>query len=223
MRLDKLPWSVNGQKQDSKDSLLNIPSLSPRLVPERQLVLCLKPPVMGTHYLTRLLISIHCVQQDAALCSKSSLHPNSNHSWFYSCAWVLSHFGCVRFFVTLWTVAPSVRGIHLARILEWVTISYSRELPNPGIKPAPPFLAGGFLTAEPQGEPLYSCEAGTIIVLLARWGVKVLVRQRAHKLIHDKAERCCLLFSCQVMSDSSKPHRPQQPGFPVPHHLPEFA
>ena len=135
MRLDKLPWRVNGQKQDSKDSLLNIPSLSPRLVPERQLIFCLKPPVMGTHYLTRLLISIHCVQQDTALCSKSSLHRNSNQSWFYSCAWVLSHFSCVQFFATLWTVAPSVRGIHQAGILEWVTISYSKDLPNPGIEP----------------------------------------------------------------------------------------
>ena len=43
----------------------------------------------------------------------------------------------------------SVHGILQARILEWVAISYSRDLPEPGIKPASPkspALAGGFFT-----------------------------------------------------------------------------
>ena len=30
-------------------------------------------------------------------------------------------------------------------------------------------------------------------------------------------------FSCSVMSDSLRPHGLQHPGFPVLHHLPEFA
>ena len=41
----------------------------------------------------------------------------------------------------------SVHGIFQARILEWVVISFSRDLPDPGIKPeslASPVLAGGF-------------------------------------------------------------------------------
>ena len=41
----------------------------------------------------------------------------------------------------------SVHGISQARILEWVVISFSRDLPDPGIKPeslASPVLAGGF-------------------------------------------------------------------------------
>ena len=38
----------------------------------------------------------------------------------------------------------SVHGIFQARILEWVAISYSRDLPDKGIKPAPLALAGGF-------------------------------------------------------------------------------
>ena len=49
-------------------------------------------------------------------------------------------------------------GILQARILEWVAISSSRDLPNPGIVPASlksPVLAGGFLptsaTWEAQG------------------------------------------------------------------------
>ena len=32
-----------------------------------------------------------------------------------------------------------------------------------------------------------------------------------------------LLFSCQVMSDSSQPHGLQHTRLPCPHHLPEFA
>ena len=46
----------------------------------------------------------------------------------------------------------SVHGILQARILEWVAISYSRDLPEPGIKPAslkPPTLADGFCTTVP--------------------------------------------------------------------------
>jgi len=39
------------------------------------------------------------------------------------------------------------------RILEWVAISFSRDLPNSGIKPAllsSPALTGGFLTSAPS-------------------------------------------------------------------------
>ena len=43
----------------------------------------------------------------------------------------------------------SVHGIFQARILEWVAISYSRDLPNTGMKPVSlmsPALAGRFFT-----------------------------------------------------------------------------
>ena len=46
-----------------------------------------------------------------------------------------------------------VHGIYQARILEWVAILSSRDLPDPGIEPASPALAGGFFTAEPPGKP----------------------------------------------------------------------
>ena len=49
----------------------------------------------------------------------------------------------------------SVHGISQARRLEWVAISYSRDLPNPGIKPVSPELGGGFFTTEPLGKPHY--------------------------------------------------------------------
>ena len=31
-----------------------------------------------------------------------------------------------------------------------------RDLPNPGIEPVPPALAGGFFTSEPPGKPLFT-------------------------------------------------------------------
>ena len=50
----------------------------------------------------------------------------------------------------------SVHGISQAGILRWVAISYSRDLPNPGIEPvslAAPALSGRFFTTEAPGEP----------------------------------------------------------------------
>ena len=45
----------------------------------------------------------------------------------------------------------SVPRISLARILEWVAISFSR---GPGMEPESPALAGRFFTTEPPGKPL---------------------------------------------------------------------
>ena len=42
----------------------------------------------------------------------------------------------------------STPGISQVRILEWVAISSSEDLPDPGIKLTSPALAGGFFTTE---------------------------------------------------------------------------
>ena len=50
----------------------------------------------------------------------------------------------------------SVHRIFQARILEWiVAISYIRDLPNSGIEPVSPSLAGKFFTTEPPGKPVF--------------------------------------------------------------------
>ena len=49
----------------------------------------------------------------------------------------------------------SVHGIFQAKILEWVTISFSRYLPDPGIKPGSPALQADSLLSEPPGKPLF--------------------------------------------------------------------
>ena len=54
------------------------------------------------------------------------------YTLFY--AYVLSHFSCVRLYVTLWTLAhqdPLSNGILQARILEWVVLPFSRGSSQP--------------------------------------------------------------------------------------------
>ena len=48
----------------------------------------------------------------------------------------------------------SVHGILQTRILEWVTIPFPVDLPNPGIEPRSPALQGGSLLSEPPGRPI---------------------------------------------------------------------
>ena len=40
-----------------------------------------------------------------------------------------------------------------ARILEWVAIFFSRDLPDPGIELSFPALVGGFITTVPPWKP----------------------------------------------------------------------
>ena len=59
------------------------------------------------------------------------------------CAVLSLVLSCVQLFATLWTEARQAllsTGIHQARILEWVAMSASRDLPNTGIKPRSPTL-----------------------------------------------------------------------------------
>ena len=58
---------------------------------------------------------------------------------------------CVRLFATMDCSLPdfSLHGILQARILEWVAISFSRDLPDPGIEPGSPALQADALPSEP--------------------------------------------------------------------------
>ena len=55
--------------------------------------------------------------------------------------------------VWLFVTHGLVHGILQARILEWVTFPFSRDLPNSGIEPRSPALQMDSLPAEPQGKP----------------------------------------------------------------------
>ena len=52
--------------------------------------------------------------------------------------------------------SPLSIGLICPMSMEWVAISSSKDLPDPGIEHIPPALAGGFFTAEPPGKPLSS-------------------------------------------------------------------
>ena len=67
---------------------------------------------------------------------------------------------CVQLFSTLWSVvyqAPPSMGILQARILEWVAISFSRDLPDPGIEPGSPAFQADALPSEPPGKHTILC------------------------------------------------------------------
>ena len=69
--------------------------------------------------------------------------------WVYMCAQLLSH---VQFFVTPWTVAcQAPLSMEFSRQEYWngLPFSPSGALPNPGIEPTPPTLAGQFFTTVP--------------------------------------------------------------------------
>ena len=66
---------------------------------------------------------------------------------------------CVQLFATPLTVAhqaPLSMGILQARILEWVTMPSSRDLPNPGIEPRSPTLPVDSSSSEPPGKSKYN-------------------------------------------------------------------
>ena len=52
----------------------------------------------------------------------------------------------------------SIHGILQARILEWVAISFSRDLPDPGIELRSPAWQADALTSEPPGKPSMDAE-----------------------------------------------------------------
>jgi len=68
------------------------------------------------------------------------------------CAHSLS---CVQFFVTSWTVAHQTPPWNFPGKNTGVGCHFLLQgnLPNPGIKPASPALAGRFVTTEPPGKP----------------------------------------------------------------------
>ena len=50
--------------------------------------------------------------------------------------------------------SSSVYGIFQARVLEWVAVSFSRDLPNPRIEPGSPTLQADALLSELPRKPM---------------------------------------------------------------------
>ena len=67
-----------------------------------------------------------------------------------------SCFSCVPLFATLWIVArqaPLSMGFTRQEYWSGLPFATLGDLPDPGIKPAFPALAGGFFTTDPPGRP----------------------------------------------------------------------
>ena len=76
---------------------------------------------------------------------------------FYRCVWVMSLHSCLTLCYSMDCTLPgsSVHGLLQARILERVSVPFSRYIPHPRIKPASPALPSRFFTTEPPGKPLF--------------------------------------------------------------------
>ena len=78
-----------------------------------------------------------------------------NPSTEYVHVCVLSHFSCVRLFVTPWTVAlqaPLFMGFSSQEYWNGLPFPSPGDIPNPGIKPESPALAGKFFTSSATWE-----------------------------------------------------------------------
>ena len=118
----------------------------------------------------------------------------------------------------------SVHGIFQARILEWVAISLSRGLPDPGIHAtsrAAPALAGRFFTTGPPGRLLmvYTCTrmwayaACIRDIYLNQWSFSPQSLASFWILPWSAAAAAKSLQSYPTLSD---PRDGSPPGFPVP-------
>ena len=88
------------------------------------------------------------VKATKEMCPSVQIHSLCAH------AQLLSH---VQLFVTPWTIAHQAPlSMEFPRQEYWSGLPFPtpRDLPDPGIEPAFPALAGGFLTNEPPGKPL---------------------------------------------------------------------
>ena len=97
-----------------------------------------------------------------ALSMSSRIVKDSPLASYCACSWLLL-FVVVQSLSHVWLFChpmdcslpgSSVHGIFQARVLEWVAISFSGDLPNSGIKPPSPALAGRFFSTEPPGKPV---------------------------------------------------------------------
>ena len=71
---------------------------------------------------------------------------------------VVQSLSCVQLFLTSWTIAlQAPLSMGFSRQKSWSRLPFSPlwDLPDPGIEPAPPSLAGRFLTPEPPGTPIF--------------------------------------------------------------------
>ena len=103
---------------------------------------------------------------------------------------------------------PSIHGILQARILEWVAIPSPGDLPDPGIEPKSPALAGGFFTTETPEKPisLFYCHKKTASALFSSSTLSLSSNQVL--IIWVQLVICCLFSFFLFKSYKEKSSRP---------------
>ena len=129
--------------------------------------------------------------------------------------------------MTPWTVAcqPHLSmGILQARIMEWVAMPSSGDLPSIGIKPRSPALQEHYLPSELPGKPKktgmgsLSLLQGKFLTQESNWGLLYCSRilysvNQVRSVQFSSVAQSCLTL-CDPMNHS-------MPGLPVHHQLPE--
>ena len=119
---------------------------------------------------------------------------------------VISSLSSVWFLCNIIDYSPPgsfVHRIFWARILGWVAISYSRDLPDLGIKPASPTLAGRFFTTEPRGKPTmeyYSAiKKNEIISFAATWiDTQIIILSKGNQAEKGKYHDIFYMWSLKI-------------------------
>ena len=112
--------------------------------------------------------------------------PRSIHAYLLCCAMLCSFVSDSCYPMDCGPPHSSVHGISQARILEWVAISFSRDIPDPGIEPTSPALAGRFFTTSTTLQCLTRCP-------LSGWKYTFL------KHLVPGCQEVCILFPPSVV------------------------
>ena len=92
----------------------------------------------------------------------------------------------------------SVHCILQARILEWVAIPFSRDLPNPGFKRGSPALQADALPSEPPGKPWVNRSKGSLLSTL--WWPEGEGNLKKRAYMHTYANSLC----CTAESNTTR-------------------
>ena len=78
-------------------------------------------------------------------------------------------------------------SVELSRQEYWSGLPFPspRDLPNPGIEPVSPALAGGFFTADPPGEARETCRKLTVIGEKIITGLLLPCDSWSHQLVRE--------------------------------------
>ena len=106
--------------------------------------------------------------------------------------------------------SPQGSLVHGRRTLEWVAIFFSRDLPDPGIKPQSPVLAARFFTTEPPGKPIVHLTKPNIQRFTFVFQGEIILQLRF----------ISVQFSRSVVSDSLRPRESQHSRPPCPSPMP---